>query len=48
LRRIKGLSFWPLKRVMMKKYNMNEKDATEFSDFMMPMLEWYPDKRATA
>lgn len=48
LRRIKKLSFWPLKKVLMNKYKFKEQDAQEFSDFLMPMLEWEPEKRASA
>ena len=48
LRRIRGLNFWPLKKVLMEKYKFKEKEAQAFSDFLVPMLEWNPDKRASA
>jgi serine/threonine-protein kinase SRPK3 len=48
LRNIAGLNFWPLKKVLMEKYKIKEAEAQAFSDFMMPMLEWYPERRATA
>jgi len=48
LKCIKGLSFWPLKKVLMEKYMIKEKEAEAFADFLMPMLEWYPERRATA
>ncbi len=27
---------------------MREKEAESLADFLLPMLEWYPEKRATA
>jgi serine/threonine protein kinase len=33
---------------MTEKYKFNLKEAQAFSDFMMPMLRWDPNKRATA
>lgn len=48
LKRISGLNFWPLKKVLVEKYHFKEDEAEEFSDFLTPMLEWYPNKRVTA
>ena len=48
LRRIKNLIYFPIKEILIKKYNFKEKEAQAFSDFLMPMLEYYPDKRASA
>ena len=48
LRRISGLNYWPLKKVLMEKYRIKEEEAQALSDFLTPMLEWYPHKRATA
>lgn len=48
LRRIRGLKFWPIHKVLINKYKMNEKEARDFEDFLMPMLEWDPAKRASA
>ena len=48
LRRIKNLIYFPIKDILVKKYNFKEKEAKAFSDFLMPMLEYYPDKRASA
>lgn len=48
LRRIKGLQYWPLKSVLMEKYRMKEHEAQALNDFIMPMLEYYPEKRASA
>lgn len=48
LRRISGLNYWPLKKVLMEKYRIKEGEAVAFAEFLQPMLEWYPHKRATA
>lgn len=32
----------------MENYKMKPNEAQEFSDFLLPMLAWEPDKRATA
>ncbi len=48
LRRITGLNFWPLKKVLIEKYHFKEDEADLFAEFLLPMLEWYPHKRATA
>jgi len=48
LLRIKKLIYYPIKDILVKKYNFKEKEAKAFSDFLMPMLEYYPDKRASA
>jgi len=48
LRHIRSLKFWPCERVLMEKYNMSEKDSKELSDFLSPMLDFNPSKRASA
>jgi len=48
LRRINGLSYWPLRKVLTEKYLIREPEAIALSDFLMPMLRWHHDKRATA
>lgn len=48
LRRIKGLQFWPLKNVLMEKYRFKEHEAQGINDFLLPMLTYEPEKRATA
>ena len=48
LRRINGLSYWPVRKVLTDKYHMREAEAQALSDFLMPMLRWHHDKRATA
>jgi hypothetical protein len=32
----------------MEKYRIKEEEAENLSDFLTPMLGWYPEKRATA
>ena len=48
LRKISGLNYWPLKKVLMEKYRIKEEEAIGLSEFLVPMLGWYPEKRATA
>lgn len=48
LRRIKDLRFWPVKKVLTDKYMIRDDEAQAFSDFLIPMLEWHHDGRATA
>ena len=37
-----------LVNVMMQKYEWSRKDAEELSDFLVPMMDYVPSKRATA
>jgi serine/threonine-protein kinase SRPK3 len=48
LRRIKNLQFWHLRNVLMEKYRLKEIEAKGLADFLLPMLEYYPERRATA
>lgn len=48
LRHITGLKPWGLDEVLIQKYEWPIDDATSFADFLRPMLEFDPDKRATA
>lgn len=48
LRRINGLSYWPLKKILTDKYMIKDPEAQAFADFLSPMLEWHHDRRATA
>jgi len=48
LLKIRGLQHWPLKKVLMEKYKIWEDEAELLSDFLVPMLEWYPERWATA
>lgn len=48
LNKIKNLNFMNLKDLMMKYHGIKESEAQALSDFLMPILEIYPQKRATA
>ena len=48
LRRISGLHYWPLHKVLHEKYKFKESEAKALADFLMPMLHWDPEKRASA
>jgi len=48
LKRIKGLQFYPLKNVLMEKYKIKENEAIELADFLLLMLKYYPNQRASA
>ena len=48
LRRIHRLEYWPLTEILVEKYHWIPEKATQFSDFLMPMLNLVPNKRATA
>lgn len=48
LRRISGLNFWPLKKVLVEKYRIKEEEAVALADFLIPMLTWNHETRASA
>ncbi|KAJ1419478.1 Serine/threonine-protein kinase, active site [Sesbania bispinosa] len=48
LRHIRRLRFWPLNKVLMEKYDFSEKDASDMTDFLVPILDFVPEKRPTA
>lgn len=48
LRRISGLKPWGLFEVLTEKYDWDPKEAREFTAFLRPMLDFDPDRRATA
>ena len=48
LRHIRSLKFWPVDKVLVEKYGFSEEDATGMAEFVMPMLDFAPDKRWTA
>lgn len=48
LRNITGLKPWHLYDVLTEKYRWDPESAKEFSDFLCPMLEYDPNRRATA
>ncbi|XP_057527701.1 uncharacterized protein LOC130806583 [Amaranthus tricolor] len=48
LKHIRELKFWPLNKVLMEKYDFGEQDANDLADFLIPILEFVPEKRPTA
>ena len=48
LRNIHKLRHWALPDVLKEKYHFSDRDAMEISDFLTPMLELNPEKRANA
>uniref|UniRef100_A0A803MZR6 non-specific serine/threonine protein kinase n=1 Tax=Chenopodium quinoa TaxID=63459 RepID=A0A803MZR6_CHEQI len=48
LRHIRRLRFWPLNKVLVEKYEFNEQDANELAEFLVPILDFVPDKRPSA
>lgn len=48
LRHIRRLRFWPLNKVLVEKYEFNEQDANAMADFLVPILDFVPEKRPTA
>lgn len=48
LRHIKKLKFWPMDRVLQDKYCLPEAEAKGLASFLLPMLHFVPDQRATA
>ncbi|XP_020536265.1 serine/threonine-protein kinase SRPK isoform X2 [Jatropha curcas] len=48
LRHIRRLRFWTLNKVLMEKYNFSEQDAIDMADFLVPILDFVPEKRPTA
>lgn len=48
LRHIRRLRFWPLDKVLVEKYEFSERDAKDMADFLIPILDFDPEKRPTA
>ncbi|XP_023026672.1 SR splicing factor protein kinase [Leptinotarsa decemlineata] len=48
LRHITGLKPWGLEEVLTEKYDWAREDAIDFATFLRPMLDFDPDRRATA
>ena len=48
LRRIKNRKFIGLKDILVKKYHFKEFEAQALTYFLLPMLEYYPERRASA
>ena len=42
------MRFWPLSKVLVEKYEFSDIDATAMSDFLVPILDFVPEKRPTA
>ncbi|CAL0321959.1 unnamed protein product [Lupinus luteus] len=48
LRHIRQLHFWPVNKVLMEKYDFSEQEANNMADFLVPLLDFVPEKRPTA
>ncbi|KAM3399009.1 serine/threonine-protein kinase SRPK [Capsicum galapagoense] len=48
LRHIRRLRFWPINKVLREKYEFSEQDANDMADFLVPILDFVPEKRPTA
>ncbi|KAM6474890.1 SRSF protein kinase 3 isoform 2-T2 [Liasis olivaceus] len=48
LRHIKNLKHWGLYEVLVEKYEWPLEQAAQFTDFLLPMMEYIPEERATA
>ena len=48
LKRIKDVRHFSLKNILVQKYHIKENEAQALVDFLMPMLEYYPEKRISA
>ncbi|CCW61497.1 unnamed protein product [Phytomonas sp. EM1] len=48
LRNIKELRYWDLEAVLHRRHRFTRKKAKEIADFLLPMLEYIPENRATA
>uniref|UniRef100_A0A0B7B2N2 non-specific serine/threonine protein kinase n=1 Tax=Arion vulgaris TaxID=1028688 RepID=A0A0B7B2N2_9EUPU len=48
LRHISKLKPWGMVEVLTEKYEWTDKDAQDFNDFLLPMLAFDPNERATA
>lgn len=48
LRNIKDLHYWGLEDVLHRKHRFTKKKSKEIADFLLPMLEYTPENRATA
>ena len=48
LKRIRRLKNWPLDRLLVDRYKFSQSEAREFADFLVPLLDFIPEKRPTA
>ncbi|XP_058777681.1 uncharacterized protein LOC131651955 [Vicia villosa] len=48
LKRIRRLKYWPLDKLLIDRYKFSANDAREFSEFLLPLFDFAPEKRPTA
>lgn len=48
LRNIQKLKYWKLNDVLHEKYRYSREEADEIASFLLPMLSYLPQDRATA
>jgi len=48
LKRIRRLKFRPINRILVEKFKFPETDASEFLEFLCPLLDFTPENRPTA
>ena len=48
MRRVKEIKHVGIKEILVKKYHFKETEAQALTDFLLPMLEFYPERRASA
>lgn len=48
LKHIKRLRYWPLGSVLIEKYRMARDESVGLTEFLLPMLQFDPEQRATA
>ncbi|GLJ08509.1 hypothetical protein SUGI_0090030 [Cryptomeria japonica] len=48
LKNFRQLCLWPLRRVLMEKYNFKGQLAKDFANFLVPLLDFIPERRPTA
>lgn len=48
LKRIRRLKFCPLDKLLIDRYKFSANDAQEFSEFLLPLFDFAPEKRPTA
>lgn len=48
LKAIRSLNYWGLEEVFIEKYKWSKEDAKAIASFILPMLRYIPEQRATA
>lgn len=48
LKYIRKLNYWSLEEVFVDKYKWSREEAKQITEFILPMLHYLPEKRATA